>query len=160
MWKQIIAITSINLQSLRSRAGMSFVIMISIAAVVGVLLSLLALRAGLEQASSGITSPTHAVIVDASSGSNPAAVTRSQIPTIGNLPGVTHDASGNALIGTYAQAQFDAVRKGSGDIAQVQILGINNYIPKIYTQFHLTAGRMFRPAVRELIVGKSAQIQY
>jgi len=160
MFKQIVAVTSINLRSIRSRAGMSLVIMISVAAVVGVLLSLLALRVGLEQAISGVASPARAVIVDTNSGANPASVTLSQVPTIADLPGVAHDARGNALINTFASAPVDATRKGSGDLANIQILGINSVMPEVVPQFHLIAGRMFRPAVRELIVGKLAQIQY
>ena len=104
MIKQIIAVTSVNLRSINSRIGMSFVIVISIAAVVGVLLSLLALRAGVDQSISGTARPDQAILVDAKSGQGVGDFTIAQIPTVGDLPGVAHDIHGNPLISTLVDA--------------------------------------------------------
>ena len=41
MLRQIFSVSALGLQSIKSRAGMSLVIMLSVAAVVGVLLSML-----------------------------------------------------------------------------------------------------------------------
>jgi len=160
MFRQIIAVTSINFRSIQNRVGMSLVIMLSVAAVVGVLLSMLALRAGVDDATRGVATASRAVLTSGTAGINAANVPLSQVPVIGDLPGVAHDAAGNPMIATYVSTFLDAARKGSGDTAYTQILGVNAYATQIYPQFHLTAGRMFRPALRELIVGKAAQTQY
>jgi len=160
MIKQIIAVTSVSLRSMGSRLGMSLVIVISIAAVVGVLLSLLALRAGIDQSISGNLRTDQAMLVDAKSGQGVGDFTTAQIPVIGDLPGVAHDAHGNPLIGTSVNSEMTVNRKGSGDLATTQIIGISSLTSEIDRHFHLSAGRMFRPGLRELIVGNLAAQQY
>jgi putative ABC transport system permease protein len=160
MIKQIIAVTSVNLRSINSRIGMSLVIVISIAAVVGVLLSLLALRAGIDQSISGTARPDQAILVDAKSGQGVGDFTIAQIPTVGDLPGVAHDTHGNPLISTLVEKQLIVNRKGSGDLANSQIVGVSPILFEIDRHLHLIAGRMFRPGLHELIVGNLATLQY
>ena len=160
MIKQIIAVTSINLRSINSRIGMSFVIVISIAAVVGVLLSLLALRAGVDQSISGTARPDQAILVDAKSGQGVGDFTIAQIPTVGDLPGVAHDIHGNPLISTLVEKQLIVHRKGSGDLANSQIVGVSPILFEIDRHLHLITGRMFRPGLHELIAGNLAALQY
>jgi len=160
MLRQIFSVSALGLQSIKSRAGMSLVIMLSVAAVVGVLLSMLALRAGVDQALVGVATPARAVLTSGTAGLNAANVPLVQVPVVGDLPGVAHDSTGNPMIAMYVSTPIDAVRKGTGDSAYAQIIGINPYATSIYPQFHLTAGRMFRAALRELVVGHAAQTQY
>lgn len=160
MFRQIITVTAINLSSIRSRIGMSLVIVISTAAVVGVLLSLLALRAGIDQSVTGNLRADQAMLVDAKSGQGTGDFTTAQIPVIGDLPGVMHDAQGHPLIRTSVESQLSVMRKGSGELADTQIVG-NSFMSSVMDPyFHLTAGRLFRPGLRELIVGKLAAQQY
>jgi putative ABC transport system permease protein len=160
MLKQIIAVTSINLGSIRSRIGMSLVIVISIAAVVGVLLSLLALRAGIDQSVAGNLRADQAMLVDAKSGQGVGDFTTAQIPVIGDLPGVAHDAHGNPMIRTSVESQLSVTRKGSGDLADTQIIGNSFMSSEMDPHFQLIAGRLFQPGLHELIVGKLAAQQY
>ena len=160
MFKQIIAVTSVNLSSIRSRIGMSLVIVISIAAVVGVLLSLLALRAGIDQSVAGNLRADQAMLVDAKSGQGTGDFTTAQIPVIGDLPGVAHDANGNPLIRTSVESQLAVTRRDSGDLADTQIIGNSFMSAEMDPHFHLIAGRLFRPGLHELIVGKLAALQY
>lgn len=160
MIRQVIAVTSVNLRSIRSRIGMSLVIVISIAAVVGVLLSLLALRAGIDQSVAGNLRADQAMLVDTKSGQGVGDFTTAQIPVIGDLPGVAHDANGNPLISTSVESQLGVTRRGSGDLADTQIVGNSFMSSEMDPHFHLITGRLFRPGLRELIVGKLAALQY
>jgi putative ABC transport system permease protein len=160
MIRQIIAVTSVNLKSIHNRIGMSMVIVISVAAVVGVLLSLLALRAGIDQSISGNLRADQAMLVDAKSEQGVGDFTTAQIPVIGDLPGVAHDAHGNPLIRTWVESQLSVTRKGSGDLADTQIVGNSFMSPEMDPHFQLIAGRLFRPGLHELIVGKLAAQQY
>ena len=65
--KQVLAVTQLNLRSLPKRVGASSVIVIGIAGVVGVLVSILAMKAGLSQMMSSHDRPDRAIVISTGS---------------------------------------------------------------------------------------------
>src|SRR5690349_15995993 len=63
MWKQIAAVTAMNLRSLRGRLVPSLVVVIGIAGVVGVLVSVLGMATGLTRAFVNTADPSRAIIL-------------------------------------------------------------------------------------------------
>src|SRR5580698_9482736 len=63
MWKQIVAITALNLRSLPERLAPSLVVVIGIAGVVGVLVSVLGMATGLSQAFGSTGDPSRAIVL-------------------------------------------------------------------------------------------------
>src|SRR5450631_38552 len=99
MFKQLTAVISMNLQTLPQRAGSSSVIVIGIAGVVAVLVSVLAMSLGFHHTLADTGRADRAIILrggsDAELNSN---LTRADVDTISNAPGLARDSAGSALL--------------------------------------------------------------
>src|SRR5580700_3905068 len=99
MLKQLWAVTLMSLQTLPQRIGASSVIVIGIAGVVAVLVSVLAMAVGFRHTMADSGRPDRVIILrggsDAELNSN---LTRSDVDTIGNAPGLAKDADGKAIL--------------------------------------------------------------
>ena len=161
MLKQLIALTSMGIQTLPQRAGSSSVIVIGIAGVVAVLVSVLAMATGFRHtmADSG---RTDRVIVlrggsDAELNSN---LTRSDVDTIANAPGLAKDAAGKALLSAEIITVVNLPKLDTGSDSNVTLRGVGLQVEKVRPELKIVSGRMFRPAVRELIAGAGAAKQF
>ena len=93
--KQISAVTRLNLRSLPLRLGTSSVIVIGIAGVVGVLVSILAMVAGLSQMMSSNARPDRAIVISTGSSFEMLSdLSRAATSTIVNAPGIRRGADG------------------------------------------------------------------
>src|SRR6266478_9058243 len=99
MFKQLTAVILMSLQTLPQRLGASSVIVIGIAGVVAVLVSVLAMGAGFKHTLADSGRDDRVIILrggsDAELNSN---LTRTDIATISNAPGMVKDASGKAVL--------------------------------------------------------------
>ena len=161
MLKQLIALTSMGIQTLPQRAGSSSVIVIGIAGVVAVLVSVLAMATGFRHtmADSG---RTDRVIVlrggsDAELNSN---LTRSDVDTIANAPGLAKDAAGKALLSAEIITVVNLPKLDTGSDSNVTLRGVGLQVENVRPELKIVSGRMFRPAVRELIAGAGAAKQF
>src|ERR1700678_1906833 len=99
MFKQLFAVIGMSLQTLPQRLGASSVIVIGIAGVVAVLVSVLAMGAGFRHTLADTGRPDRVIILrggsDVELNSN---LTRTDIATISNQPGLGQAATGKALL--------------------------------------------------------------
>src|ERR1700690_3997951 len=99
MFKQLVAVSLMSLSTLPQRLGSSSVIVIGIAGVVAVLVSVLAMATGFRHTVADGGRPDRVIVLrggsDAELNSN---VTRSDIDTIANAPGLAKDPDGKALL--------------------------------------------------------------
>jgi putative ABC transport system permease protein len=161
MFKQTFAVTGMSLSSLPQRIGSSLVTVIGVAAVVAVMVSLLAITAGLMQSATHGSSPDRAIVL--SSGATAAymgQINRQQAAIIGDAPGVLTGPDGKPMADPQATIIVEVVKKKDGGSTNTGILGESLRWLNLDPNFKLTEGRQFRPAVRELIVGKSAASQF
>src|SRR3954469_10717057 len=94
-FKEIIAVTRLNLGSLPLRLGASSVIVIGIAGVVGVLVSILAMMAGLSQMMASHGRPDRAIVISTGSSFEVLSnLSRAATSTITNAPGIRRGADG------------------------------------------------------------------
>jgi putative ABC transport system permease protein len=161
MFKQFIALTSMGIQTLPQRAGSSSVIVIGIAGVVAVLVSVLAMAAGFHHTVADNGRPDRVIVLrggsDAELNSN---LTRSDIDTIGNAPGLAKDADGKALLSPEIITVVNVPKIDTGSDSNVTLRGIGLQGQKVRPELKIAAGRMFHPAVRELIAGAGAAKQF
>src|SRR5580700_11595744 len=161
MFKQLIALTSMGIQTLPQRAGSSSVIVIGIAGVVAVLVSILAMAAGFRHTLADSGRPDRVIILrggsDAELNSN---LTRSDIDTIGNAPGLAKDSSGKALLSSELVTVVNVPKFDTGTDANVTLRGVGLKLTEVRPELKIVQGRMFRPAVRELIAGAGAVKQF
>ena len=161
MIKQIITITSMNLRSLPQRIGTAWVIVIGIAVTVAVIVSVLAMATGFAQTLKGAARPDRAIVIRAGSQAElSSTLSREDTQTIMAGPGVRKDINGKPIASADAVVIVTLPLKANGTDANVTLRGISQNAMAMRPEMHLIAGRMFRPAVRELIVGKAAVAQF
>ena len=161
MFKQLTAVIGMSLQTLPQRIGASSVIVIGIAGVVGVLVSVLAMGAGFRHTLADSGRADRVIILrggsDAELNSN---LTRSDVDTISNAPGLAKDASGKALLSNELVTVVNVPKMDTGTDANVTLRGVGLRLTEVRPELKVIAGRMFRPAVRELIAGSGAARQF
>jgi putative ABC transport system permease protein len=161
MFKQLIALTSMGIQTLPQRAGSSSVIVIGIAGVVAVLVSVLAMATGFRHTMADSGRPDRVIVLrggsDAELNSN---LTRSDVDTIANAPGLAKDADGKALLSPEIITVVNLPKIETGDDSNVTLRGVGLQLQKVRPELKVVDGRMFRPAVRELIAGAGAAKQF
>jgi putative ABC transport system permease protein len=161
MLKQLIAVISMSLQSVPQRLGASSVIVIGIAGVVAVLVSVLAMGAGFKHTLADSGRDDRVIILrggsDAELSSN---LTRTDIATISNAPGLAKDAEGKALLSSELVTVVNVPKMDTGTDANVTMRGVGLKLAEVRPELKLVSGKMFRPAVRELIAGVGAAKQF
>ena len=161
MVKQLFAVILMSLQTLPQRMGASSVIVIGIAGVVAVLISVLAMGAGFRHTLADTGRPDRVIILrggsDAELNSN---LTRADVDTIGNAPGLAKDSGGKALLSSELVTVVNVPKIDTGTDANVTLRGVGLKLTEVRPELKIVAGRMFRPAVRELIAGSGAAKQF
>ena len=156
MFKQTFAVTGMNLSSLPQRLASSLVTVIGVACAVAVMVSLLAIGTGLLKSAESGAAPDRAIVL--SSGATAAymgQISREQAAIIADAPGVKTGPDGKPMAEPQATIIVEVTKK-SGGTTNTAIIGSSPRWLQLDPHFKLIKGRMFRPAVRELIVGKTA----
>ncbi len=161
MFKQLFAVLSMSLQTLPQRFGASSVIVIGIAGVVAVLVSVLAMAAGFRHTLADSGRVDRVIILrggsDAELNSN---LTRADIDTISNAPGLAKDSAGKALLSSELVTVVNVPKMDTGTDANVTLRGVGLKVAEVRPELKIVNGRMFRPAVREVIAGLGATRQF
>jgi putative ABC transport system permease protein len=150
-----------GLRTLPQRAGSSSVIVIGIAGVVAVLVSVLAMATGFRHTMADSGRPDRVIVLrggsDAELNSN---LTRGDVDTIANAPGLGKDADGKALLSAEIITVVNLPKIETGDDSNVTMRGVGLQVEKVRPELKIVTGRMFHPAVRELIAGVGAAKQF
>ncbi|HEY3655199.1 MAG TPA: ABC transporter permease [Steroidobacteraceae bacterium] len=161
MFKQFFAVSLMSLQTLPQRIGASSVIVVGIAGVVAVLVSVLALAAGFRHTLADSGRADRVIILrggsDAELNSN---LTRTDVDTIDSAAGLAKDAAGKALLSTELVTVVNIPKIDTGTDANVTLRGVGLKLGEVRPELKIVSGRMFRPAVRELIAGVGAARQF
>jgi putative ABC transport system permease protein len=161
VFKQLFAVLSMSLQTLPQRFGASSVIVIGIAGVVAVLVSVLAMAAGFRHTLADSGRADRVIILrggsDAELNSN---LTREDIDIISNAPGLAKDSSGKALLSSELVSVVNVPKRDTGTDANVTLRGVGLKVAEVRPELKIVTGRMFHPAVREVIAGLGATRQF
>jgi putative ABC transport system permease protein len=158
--KQISAVTVLNLKSVPMRLGASSVIVIGIAGVVGVLVSILAMVAGLTQMMTSTGRLDRAIVIGTGSSFEVLSnLSRDATRTILNAPGVKRGTDEKPIASAEALAIVRGVLN-DGSPANLPLRGAGPEVYMVRPELRIVEGRTFEPAVRELIVGRAAQRQF
>src|SRR6202035_1931530 len=161
MFKQLGAVILMSLQTLPQRVGASSVIVIGIAGVVAVLVSVLAMGAGFRHTLAASGRADRAIILrggsDAELNSN---LTRADVDTISNAPGLARNSAGKAVLSSELVTVVNVPKIDTGTDANVTLRGVGLKLAEVRPELKIVEGRMFRPAVRELIAGVGATKQF
>ena len=161
IFRQIWIVSILNFKSLRQRFWQSLVIVIGMGLVIGVLLSMLAMTEGLHQAYLNTGDPGLALVIEAGSQwEGASSIPRDQMRVILNAPGIARAANGSPLADPGLAVGVPVLLLKNGSRSYANLRGFGPKGVALRPEFHLVAGRMFRPGTHELIVGASAQTQF
>lgn len=159
--QHIVAVTSMNLRSIPLRMGPSSVVVVGIAGVVGVLISYLAMVSGLTQTASFSGKPDRAIVFAGEAGTEAASnLPRNIANRLMDMPGVRRDTDGRSILSAEAVLKTRLVKKESDDEVSVTVRGVTEKAFALRPEMKLIEGRLFQTGVHELLVGKSAQLQF
>jgi putative ABC transport system permease protein len=160
-FREAVAITALNLRNVPSRLGMSLVIVVGIAGVVGVLISLLAMAGGLASTVANTGRPDRAIVLHSGSISELAsALSREDVLAILDAPGIRRGPAGKPVASAEAVTVIEMTKTSDGTPANVTLRGVGAGNAALRPEARIVAGRMLQPALRELVVGKAAQSQF
>jgi putative ABC transport system permease protein len=161
VFKQLWAVSVMSLQTLPQRVGASSVIVIGIAGVVAVLISVLAMGVGFRHTLADSGRADRAVILRGGSDAElNSSLTRSDVDTIGNAAGIAKDSAGKAVLSNELVTVVNVPKIDTGTDANITLRGAGLMLTQVRPELTIVEGRMFRPAVRELVAGVGAAKQF
>jgi putative ABC transport system permease protein len=157
---QIAAVTAMNIRSLPQRIGTSSVVVIGIAGVVAVLVSVLAMSTGFIRVLEQTGPENRAIVVRTGSSAELVSVlTNEATLAIADSAGIKKGANGHPLASPEAVLIVNLKKKDGFD-ASGAFRGLTQDGFAVHPEIKMLSGRMYRPGVAEIIVGKSAQRMY
>jgi putative ABC transport system permease protein len=159
--RQYWALLRMGLGSVPQRLALLFTIVIGVACAVGVLVSMLAMGAGARQEAMGNVRPDRAIIMTVGA----LSPMQSSIPTgsaaqIHELPGIRRNSQGEPVAVSQVLVFVQARKKVTGAAVGFALAGVSAGLTDYMPELRLTAGRMFRPGLHELIANNACARQF
>jgi putative ABC transport system permease protein len=156
---QIIAVTSVNLRSLRERAGSSAVAVIGIVGVVIVFVGVLSIAEGFRSAMKTVGDEDSVMVMRAGADSEmTSGMTGDHARLIQDKPGIARDAQG-PLASPELLVIVDHPLRRSGTGANVPLRGVQGRAFQVH-KVKIVEGRAFEPGRNEIIAGRAASRQF
>jgi putative ABC transport system permease protein len=160
MLSQIIAVTSVNLRSIRERAGSSAVAIIGIAGVVIVFVSVLSIAEGFRAAMVKAGDPMRVLVMRTGSDTEmTSGFSGEDARLIMDTPGIQRGPSG-----PLASAELFVVVNhplaATGTDANVPLRGVSPLVLQVRPEVTIVEGRMFESGRNEIVVGRAASRQF
>jgi putative ABC transport system permease protein len=158
---QVREIVLMNLRSIPQRLGASLVIVVGIGGVVGVLVAMLSMSAGLNRTLAATGQPDRAIILQGGSDGELASfLSRGSSTLVRQDPAIARGADGLPMASGEIIVITEVPRPGDTIGANVTLRGVEPNGLRMRPEVQLVAGRMFKPGLRELIVGEGAFRQF
>jgi putative ABC transport system permease protein len=159
--KQLGMLLRMNLLGLPQHLGMACTTVIGVTCAVGVLVSMLAMGVGARRAAMGNVRPDRASVLSVDAlGPGQSNISKDVAVLIEDLPGIRRNSRGQPIAVPEVSVFVLARRKGSGHLVGFPLTGAGAGLTDYAPELHLTAGRMFRPGLRELIASNDCAHQY
>jgi len=151
---------SYNFRSIRERWTSTIVAVLGIAGTVGVFIAMLSLARGFRATLVSSGSEDNALITRAGATSEmTSGVSIDLVKIIQDAPGIARGADG-PLLTSEAVLMAPIPLRSTGTDANVQLRGVSPNVLTIRRNVRIIEGRMFRPGLSEVIVGKNAKATY
>jgi putative ABC transport system permease protein len=159
--KQMGVVTLLGLRAIPQRLGASLVIVVGMASVVAVTIAILSMSTGFMRVVDNTGRADRAIVLSQNSLFEFASsISRDSALAIAAGPGIKTTDDGKPILSAESLAYVAVTKKSNGLDAWVVLRGIGPEGFALRPEVKLISGRMFRPAKHELIVGKSAQMQF
>ncbi len=162
MLSQIFAVTGVNLKSIPQRLGPSLVIVIGLAGVVAVFTALLAMAEGFSSTLAATGSRDVALVLRGGSAAElNSGLSREEVALIKLGPGIRKDAEGKPLASGEVLVIAELFKKGeTRNGSNITVRGVEPSGFALRPKQRIVEGRMFKPGLRELVVGRGVVKQF
>jgi putative ABC transport system permease protein len=161
MLRQIIAVTSVNIRSIRQRLGSSSVAIVGIAGVVLVFVAVLSIAEGVNNTMKASGDPNTVLVLRAGSDTEmTSGLGGDQVRIIQDAPGIARDGSGSPLASPELFVVVDHPLKRSGSAANVPLRGVTPEAFKVHDRMKIVEGRNIEFGKNEIIAGRAATRQF
>lgn len=149
-----------NVRSTKARWTSAIVAVLGIAGTVGVFVAMLALAQGFRATLVSSGSADNAIILRAGSNSEmESGVSLDNVNILQDEPGVGRQ-NGQPLITSEVVVIAPFPLHSTGTDANVQVRGVSSNVLMVRPNVKIVEGRMFRPGLAELVVGRNAVTSY
>jgi putative ABC transport system permease protein len=156
----MVAVTMLNLRSLRERLASSTVAVIGFAGVVAVFVAVLSIAEGFRRVMEGGGAGDVALVLRGGSDTEMSSgLTLDQTRIIKEAPGVVRDAGG-PVASAELFVIIDVPKRSTGTGANVPLRGVESTAFAVRDDFEIVEGRNFEPGRNEIIVGRAAAGQF
>jgi putative ABC transport system permease protein len=160
MLSQIVAVTGVNLRSLRQRLGSSAVAIIGIAGVVVVFLGVLSIGEGFRVAMASVGDPRTVIVMRAGSDTEmTSGLSGDTARIIMDTPGIERNERGPVASPELFVIVGHPTKKDPSD-ANVPLRGVSAEALNVRPEVKIVEGRMFTPGTNEIVVGRAASRQF
>jgi putative ABC transport system permease protein len=157
---RIRAITELNLRTLPARWGVAAVVVVCMTGVSAVMVSMLAMAEGFRKtyATSG-RADRAVVLATGESFEGASSITRDQAAVLRDAPGIRRLPDGQPAVSLerYAVNGLALLNGADGNLV---VRGVGPHVLDVRPEVRITAGRVFQPGLRELLVGRGALHQF
>jgi putative ABC transport system permease protein len=161
MLSQIIAVTGVNIRSIRARLGSSTVAVVGIGGVVLVFVAVLSIAEGVNATMKASGDPNLALIMRAGSDTEmTSGLAGDAVRIIQDAPGIAHDRSGTPLTSPELFVVVDHPLKRSGSAANVPLRGVTPEAFKVHDRLKIVEGRNIQFGRNEIVAGRAATRQF
>jgi putative ABC transport system permease protein len=149
-----------NVRSVKARWTSTIVAVVGIAGTVGVFIAMLSLAHGFKATLVSSGSADNALITRAGATSEmTSGVSIDAVKIIQDAPGIARGAEG-PLLTPEAVLMAPIPLRSTGTDANVELRGVAPNVFAIRNNVKIIEGRMFRPGLSEIVVGKNAKATY
>lgn len=157
---QMIAVTELNLRTLRQRLVSSLVAVVGIAGVVAVVVAVLSMAEGFRKTMATTGSADTAIVMRSGADSEMVSILmRDDVRVVADAPGVRRGPNG-PMASAELFVIVDLPKRSSHTTANVPLRGVGPNGFGVRDRLKLVAGRMFEPGRNELIAGRGAASQF
>lgn len=158
--EQVLAVTLLNIRSLRGRLGSSAVAVFGFAGVVSVFVAVLSIAEGFRVVMASGGSESNALVLRGGSDSEMSSgLQLDATKIVKEAPGVARDELG-PIASSELFVIVDVPKRTTGTDANVPLRGVEPGGFKVRERFEIVEGRRFVEGRNEIIVGKAAASQF
>jgi putative ABC transport system permease protein len=159
--KQLLALIQMNLAGIPARLGPVLTLVLGVTCAVGVLVSMLAMGVGARRQALGNVNDSRVVLMSVGAqGPMQSDIPKDTTALIRDLPDIRRGANQEPIAVSMALIFTGAERKAGGARTYFPLTGVSSGFTDLMPEFHLTAGRMFRPGLNELVANDLCARQY
>ncbi|MGO9802773.1 MAG: ABC transporter permease [Steroidobacteraceae bacterium] len=158
--RQFLALLRMNLEGEGARLGSVLTIVIGVTCTVAVLVSMLAMGTGAYQQAVGDVHDDEVIVQARGAQGIDSNVSRDEMVALRDLPAIDRDKDGEPRIAGIVIVPFEGHRRGTGRRVFFPLLGTSDAKFELRPPAHLTAGRLFRPGLNEIIATNACVRQF